>query len=167
LEFGAGGSTCVAALLVKESIISVDSSVEWLAEVRRACETGSVLTQPKLVYVDVGPVAEWGYPSDPGTRERWPNYHSDIWERWNSSDADVYMVDGRFRVACFMQVLLHCRRDALIMIHDFDFRPEYHIVREVAQEISAAESLSVFRRRDDRNETHVRKILSLHQYDPA
>ncbi len=87
--------------------------------------------------------------------------------RPESSDADVYMVDGRFRVACFMQILLHSRRDALIMIHDYDLRSEYHVVKEVAREIVAAGSLSVFQRRDDRNETHMREILAAHEYDPA
>jgi hypothetical protein len=77
------------------------------------------------------------------------------------------MIDGRFRVACFMQVLLHSRRDALIMIHDFDFRNEYHVVREVAREIAVAGSLSLFIRRGDRNETHIREILAAHEYDPA
>ena len=103
-----------------------------------------------------------------GTRKRWPDYHGSIWIRAESSDADLYMVDGRFRVACFMQVLLHSRRDALIMIYDFDFRNEYHVVREVAREIAVAGgACRCSQRRDDRNETHIREILAAYEYDPA
>ena len=38
LEFGSGGSTCLAASLVTESNISIDSSLEWLDKVRQVCE---------------------------------------------------------------------------------------------------------------------------------
>jgi hypothetical protein len=53
------------------------------------------------------------------------------------------------------------------MLHDFDFRSEYHVVKEVAREIAVAGSLSLFQRRGDRNEAHVREILAAHEYDPA
>jgi hypothetical protein len=167
LEFGSGGSTYVAASLAKESVISIDSSSNWLENVRQACEFETGFSRLTLAHVDIGPTSEWGYPSDSGTRDRWPNYHSNIWARLESSDADVYMVDGRFRVACFLQILLHSRRDALIMIHDFDSRSEYHVVREVAREIAVAGSLSVFQRYDNGNETLMREILAAHEYDPT
>jgi hypothetical protein len=167
LEFGSGGSTYLASSLVGESIISVDSSAEWLDRVRQACEAGSNLTRPTLLYVDIGPTVEWGFPSDRGTRERWRDYHGSLWARPECSDADLYMVDGRFRVACFMQILLHSRRDALIMIHDFNLRSEYHVVKEVAREIAVSGGLSIFLRRSDRNETRVSEILAAHEYDPA
>jgi hypothetical protein len=167
LEFGCGGSTCVAASVIKESIISVDTSLEWIDKVRQTCESEASPIQPALVHIDIGPTSDWGQPSDPSTRERWPDYHRAIWARSGSSDADLYMIDGRFRVACFMQILLHSRADALIMIHDFNFRSGYHVVREVAREIAIADSLSLFVRRADRNETHVREILAAYEYDPG
>jgi hypothetical protein len=37
LEFGSGGSSHAAALVVSESVISVDSSNEWLQAVEHAC----------------------------------------------------------------------------------------------------------------------------------
>ena len=128
-------------------------------------ETG--FSQPTLVHVDIGATSEWGHPLGSACRERWPDYHRKIWTRPQSSDADVYMVDGKFKVACLMQILLHCRKSALIFVHDFDFRSEYHVVTEVAQEIAVAESLSLFRGRDDRNDTHLREVLAAYEYDPA
>jgi len=167
LEFGCGGSTYVATSHVKDSVISVDSSIEWLDHVRRACESAPAFNRLALVHVDVGPTTDWGHPSDPATRKRWPDYHHSIWTRPGSSDADLYMIDGRFRVACFMQILLHCRRDALVMIHDFAARSDYHVVREVAREIATAENLSIFRSRNDKNEAHIRQILATYEYDPG
>src|SRR3954447_20656259 len=75
LEFGCGGSTHMAASLVKEWVISVDASAEWIEKVRQASvvETGGV--RPTLVHVDIGPTAEWGYPSNEDDRARWPDYH--------------------------------------------------------------------------------------------
>ncbi len=166
LEFGTGGSTVLAASIVGNAITSVDSSEEWIDKVRNACESDPEKIQPRFVYVDVGSTGEWGHPSDAASRPRWPDYHRSVWKRSESSDADVYMVDGRFRVACFMQILLHGRAGALIMFHDYNIRPEYHIVEEVAEAIAVADSLSVFRRRNDRNDTHVREILASYEYNP-
>jgi hypothetical protein len=75
------------------------------------------------------------------------------------------MVDGRFRVACFMQILLRCDPDALIMVHDFKSRQPYHVVREVAREIAAVEDMSVFLPLGGGFRRRAREILSAHQFD--
>jgi hypothetical protein len=138
VEFGSGGSTCLASEMAKGAITSVDSSKDWQNKVREICPAD-------LVYVDIGPVGEWGYPTDPTTEPSWPAYYETIWDRCPVSfDADLYLVDGRFRVACVMSILLHCRPDAVIMVHDFASRKHYHPIREVAREIAVAEDLSVF-----------------------
>ena len=77
------------------------------------------------------------------------------------------MVDGRFRVACFMQVLLNCRSDATIMMHDFASRPCYHVVRDVAEEIEAVKNLSLFRPPADGDRTRIEALLAEYAYDPA
>jgi hypothetical protein len=142
VEFGTGGSTVLASKHVKNSILSVDSSQEWLDQVNRAC-SGSQ-TKPQLRFVDVGPIGDWGFPIDGSAKSRWPEYHSAIWKVEQSSDADLYLVDGRFRVACFAQVTLHCKPNAIIGIHDFSSRPAYHCVREIAREIATAGDMSFF-----------------------
>jgi hypothetical protein len=142
VEFGTGGSTVLASKHVKNSILSIDSSQEWLDQVSRAC--GSSQTKPQLRFIDVGPTGDWGFPIDGSTKSRWPDYHSAIWEVQQRSDADLYFVDGRFRVACFAQIALHCKSDAIIGIHDFSSRPAYHCIREIAQEIATAGDMSFF-----------------------
>src|SRR5208283_3476786 len=93
------------------------------------------------------PTATWGDPKDSSARDKWPSYHNKIWTNPAASDADLYLVDGRFRVACFMQIVLNCEPDALIVFHDFAGRKNYHVVREVAREIAIGEELSVFQPR--------------------
>ncbi len=150
VEFGTGGSTVLASKHVKHSILSVDSSQTWLDKVSSACH--ACQTTPELMLVDIGPTGDWGFPTDGSTKSCWPNYHSAIWKHEQSSDADLYLVDGRFRVACFAQTVLHCKLTAIIGFHDFSSRPDYHCVREIAQEIATAGDLSFFlplpRRRD-------------------
>jgi hypothetical protein len=143
VEFGTGGSTVVASTHVKNSIISVDSSREWLDQVRAACASSQ--TKPELIFIDIGPTGDWGVPIDASTKSRWPDYHSKIWKIPDSAAADLYFVDGRFRVACFAQIVLHCNPNAVIGIHDFNSRPNYHCVREIAREIATAGDISFFR----------------------
>ncbi|MFH5926771.1 hypothetical protein [Roseomonas xinghualingensis] len=167
VEFGTGGSTCLAASLVGGSIISVDSSLEWLDQVAKACASRPGWTQPRLIHADIGPVGEWGRPADPATQDLWPRYHEAPWSIPGTETADLYMVDGRFRVACALQVLLRCRWDALLVMHDFSSRRGYHVVRELAREVAIAEDLSVFQRRPDFDLQKAHAILARHAYDPG
>ncbi|MCB4823450.1 hypothetical protein [Roseicella aerolata] len=166
VEFGAGGSTCLAARLVGEAVTSVDSSPEWLARVRAACLDLQLPISPTLVHADIGETGAWGYPADTAGRDRWPDYHARVWSDPEAAQADLYLVDGRFRVACFMQTVLRCRPEARIAIHDFGNRPAYHVVREVAQEIAATGTLSVFLRRPDFDPQRARAILEAHAFLP-
>lgn len=160
LEFGTGGSTVLAARFVESRITSVDSSVEWLDKVRAACTEAGCKAELDLVFVDIGPTRDWGYPSDSATAPRWPAYHEAVWDRPQARQADFCLVDGRFRAACFLQTLLHCRPDTLIAIHDFDSRPGYHIARQLAREVAMAEDLSVFLPRPDVDPATIRDALA-------
>lgn len=142
VEFGTGGSTYVASQYVKESIISLDSSREWLDKVQSACGNNHV--KPQMIHIDIGPVGDWGFPTDPNTKHLWPTYHEFIWNHDNSRNGDLYIIDGRFRVACFAQIVLNCNKSSLIMFHDFQSREHYHCVRSIAREIATSEDLSVF-----------------------
>ena len=160
LEFGCGGSTAAAAARVKNSIISVDSSQHWVDEVTEFCARQPAWVQPQMYYVDVGPIGNWGTPTDPATRDRWPDYHARIWEHPQAANADLYMVDGRFRVACCLQIALHARSDVLVAVHDYAARPEYHVVTEFLRPVVRAEGLWVFQRRRDHNQNRLRAMLS-------
>jgi hypothetical protein len=142
VEFGAGGSTVAASKYVKKRVISLDSSVEWLDNVRNACAGNSI--DPELYHIDLGSIGEWGYPTDHNTKHKWPEYYEFIWTVDGSCDADLYIIDGRFRVASFAQAVLHCRSDSIICFHDFASRPQYRCVYDLAREILAVEDISFF-----------------------
>jgi predicted RNA methylase len=143
VEFGCGYSTLMAALYVKNKIISVDSSKEWINLTRKQCEGN--LIKPEFCFVDIGEVGDWGTPSNENEKEKWPNYHSNIWGFHGSWGADLYFIDGRFRVACFAQIYRRCDIQSIIGIHDFKSREKhYGVIRELGREIASAYDISFF-----------------------
>jgi hypothetical protein len=166
LEFGTGGSTHAAALCVSQSVISVDSSKEWLQTVEDACDVSCVKTKPRLVHVDIGELKEWGYPKDEFRRPDWPNYHSLVWDLEESTEAEFYLVDGRFRVACFLQIIARVQRRVPIAIHDFADRPQYHGILAFADEIARAERMSIFMRKQPVDLEKLQQVLNEHRYNP-
>jgi hypothetical protein len=167
LEFGAGGSTCVAASLVGAAVTAIDSSQLWLDRVAQHCSATGARITPSLVHVDVGPTGDLGVPTDPGTRDMWPAYHGAIWTNAAAADADLFLIDGRFRVACFMQTVLHCKAGALILFHDFASRRQYHAVLEVAREVARTEDLSVFQSGNGGIRKRAQELLDRHRFDFA
>lgn len=165
VEFGCGGSTVLSADIVAESITSVDSSREWLTSTAAACRDKRI--KPRFLFVDIGPIGEWGYPIDASTRDRWGHYHSRLWvDVPEARDADTFLIDGRFRVACFLQSLLHSKHGSVFIIHDFTSRAHYHSVLEFAREIAREGDLSGFVRRDNFDSIACQTKLTRFAYCP-
>ena len=143
-EFGAGGSTVLASRLVKGSVTAIDSAQVWLDSVLAACASDPTSLSPRLEHVDIGETAEWGYPANCDAQGRWPDYYQKFRASEFFTKADLYLVDGRFRVASFATVVLYGNPDAVILIHDYSSRPEYHVVETIAQKVATAEDLSAF-----------------------
>jgi hypothetical protein len=163
LEFGAGGSTWLAARREKEWLVSVDSSQDWLDKV--ADETRNCLTRPLLEFVDIGPIKEWGFPV--GERKsHWSNYHELVWRRDGLERADLFFIDGRFRVACALQCLLRATDGALLGIHDFE-RPYYHVILDFARSVASSGRLSFFQRLKNFDPSQALALLEKFRFDPA
>ena len=165
LEFGSGGSTCLAASVVRTSVTAVDSSSFWLQDVEKHCMDSKVRTLPSLFHVDIGPTGDWGYPTDPSTRAMWPTYHNYIWSHPAASNVDLCLIDGRFRVACFMQTILHANDDTVLIFHDYRSREHYHIVQEVAREVATSEDLSVFLPLKGPSKARAKDILCAYEFN--
>jgi hypothetical protein len=165
VEFGAGGSTCRAASTDKEWIIAVDSSTEWLSKVALHCNGKKKI---KLLHADIGEVGEWGAPRDVARRNDWPRYHELPWLDREAEQGDFYFIDGRFRVACFVQALLRgACPDAVFAMHDFSCRPHYHVILRFVRQIASADELSVFIRRPDFDRASALAVLEENRYQIA
>jgi hypothetical protein len=165
-EFGSGGSTYLASALVDGPVVTLDSSRDWLDQVAAACAKDPDRRQPRLVFVDIGPTGAWGAPADASCKSRWERYSLDLWEIEGTEDSDVVLVDGRFRVACFVESLLRCRPDTVVLFHDFGNRPHYHVAHEAGREIARAENLVAFVRRRDFTYGKARRMLAEYRNNP-
>lgn len=105
---------------------AVDTSREWVESV-----VEQVGHDPRLdaVHVDVGETGDWGTPLTYDHRDNFPVYAQSIWER--DVDPDLVLVDGRFRVLCFLHSLLRARPGTHILFDDYVDRPHYHVVEEI------------------------------------
>lgn len=164
LEFGSGGSTVTASLHVKNSVISVDSYSKWQEMVIDECLFINSPILPKMKLIDLGPVGDWGYPLNKDKKLNWTDYHSKVWEERLAKSADLVFIDGRFRVACFIEALLHCGPNTVFIIHDFD-RRNYQIIKELAIDIDNTEKLYVFRRCENFNVVRALELLEKYKYE--
>jgi len=166
VEFGSGASTVLAAELVKDWVIAFDSSQGWLDRVGDVCRERKTRLSPLLHYVDIGELCEWGFPKDEALRDRWPLYHSSMWSDPRLAEADLYLIDGRFRLACFAQTLLHCGDRAFVVFHDYASRPHYHAAATIGQEVARVDDLSIFMRPVGFDRQLARRLIDDHAHDP-
>lgn len=128
LEYGAGGSTALAARLGVATIVSVESSPEWVEKVRAAVLAPGA--QLHLLHADIGRTGDWGRPVDRKAIERWHLYPEAGWRRLHELglSPDLVLIDGRFRVACFCVSLLSARPGTVLLFDDYAGRAQYHVV---------------------------------------
>lgn len=121
-EYGCGDSTIWVANNTRCKIFSVDSSDVWLDKVKRSCINCESVT---LHFADVGKVGEWGRPLNYDKHENFDDYTDWFWKQGISPD--IVLIDGRFRVCCFLTSLLFAKEGTLIFFDDYD-REQYHFV---------------------------------------
>jgi hypothetical protein len=164
LEYGCGGSTIFAASLGHCHIFGVESDPAWLHKVQAnpVFRDATAAGRAVLKHVNIGPTGKWGVPSDETYRHLWPRYSEFPWA--NQSDYDLIFVDGRFRVACVLNAVLRASSDALIVVHDFWNRPEYHVVLPFLEWKETSQTLGVFQRRREIDRASVQALIDEYQY---
>lgn len=123
-EYGCGKSTIWVAENTNAEIHSVDTSKDWI----NFCKDKLHGKKANFTWVDCGPLKSWGRPKNYSMRHNFYNYAESIW----SSNAlpDTVLIDGRFRVLCFLVSLKHASEGTKIIFDDYLNRPHYHIVEE-------------------------------------
>jgi hypothetical protein len=131
LEFGCGGSTVyIAKNTTVQNILSVDSDEKWVSDI-----TKEIITSDKKIYLEycnIGDVGNWGVPRNMSHINNYWSYMTIPWEiaKINKLNPDLILVDGRFRVACFLYSLLCAEPNSIILFDDYKERPEYFIVEK-------------------------------------
>lgn len=133
LEFGAGGSTIAALDAKVPRICTVDTSREWLAKVIEQAQDYPD-TELQQIFIDIGPVKAWGFPTGKQHGNKWADYSSTPWSYLHEQEwsPNLVLIDGRFRCACFLTSWIFSREGTVILFDDYAGRDKYHIIETVA-----------------------------------
>ena len=134
LEYGSGGSTVYACKFSNlNKIKTIESDRKWALEMKEVCPKADIN------YINIGRTGKCGTPVDKLSIDSWKNYSMNY-----SSEFDLVLIDGRFRVACLLNIILK-KGNPIILFHDFNNRPEYHIVKQFCTILESIDTLVVLK----------------------
>lgn len=139
-EYGCGASTIWVFNATKANILSVDSSDIWIHKVNTACGASERI---KLHHSNIGKIKEWGAPVNYDNFYNFSDYTDWIWEQ--NVVPDIILIDGRFRVCCFLTSLLRANEGAYIFFDDYTNREEYHIIERFIKPVKTCGRQALFR----------------------
>ena len=126
VEYGCGGSTVLAFNESEAKIVCVESDASWLKYIKNFMP--GELSRLEARRINLGRVGEWGCPISKEVSGE--DYASWPWTRTNS--ADLILVDGRYRIACFIKSVLNCAPGAVMIFDDYaDITRGYKAVEKV------------------------------------
>ena len=122
-EYGCGKSTNWVLKNTSAKVFSVDTSLEWVKEVKKNNSENL-----NIHYSDCGEIGEWGMPLGYSKRSNFADYTDYIWKQ--ADKPNVVLIDGRFRVCCFLTSLKFADEGTQIIFDDYTKRPHYHFVEK-------------------------------------
>ncbi|WP_395341561.1 hypothetical protein PN836_019545 [Ningiella sp. W23] len=135
VEYGSGGSTFLAAALSGKKVLSVESDIKWLMELMSAYKEQDLKGDIVPLWADIGETKEFGYPADESKYKDWPNYAKlpFLFCREHKLSPDLALIDGRFRVACFLACCAYTKTNMKILFDDYAVRKRYHVVERICK----------------------------------
>lgn len=130
-EYGCGKSTLWVLNNTTAQVFSVDTSTYWVNEVTK----DNVKNNARLIIrqIDLGDVGDYGYPIDYNKGDFFNLYTDFLWNQ--DEKPSVVLIDGRFRVCCFLTSLKFADAGTHIIFDDYMNRPEYHIVEKYVERV--------------------------------
>lgn len=144
LEYGSGGSTFLALDLGARTVFSVESDAAWARDIAAALADRHPGRDARIHHVDIGETKAWGAPIDDRHWRRFHRYPLEVWDRKDFVHPDVILIDGRFRVACFLTAMLRVRRKTTVLFDDYIGRQGYHYVETFARPVAVAGRMARF-----------------------
>ena len=125
-EYGCGSSTEWVLKNTNADIVSVDTSKVWINKISSG--NAAYKKRLKLKYIDLGEVENWGRPVGYEKSYNFINYFNWIWNQ--DILPDTVLIDGRFRVCCFLTSIKYGKENTKIIFDDYNNRPYYHVVEK-------------------------------------
>tara|TARA_B100000131_G_scaffold226192_1_gene217800 strand:- start:178 stop:852 length:675 start_codon:yes stop_codon:yes gene_type:complete len=154
-EYGCGESTIYAANNTDKEIISIDNSIEWINKVKGRISQERIID---LHHSDMGDLLPWGFPRTYDYKENFKDYFEYMWMK--DKTPDFVLIDGRFRVACFLTTLLYAEKDTLVLFDDYVDRGIYKIVEKFIKPIQINGRQAVFRIQKSFQEDELKDYIS-------
>ena len=167
LEFGSGGSTVYIAKNTNvKNILSVDSDEKWVRDINEAIQTST--KEIMLQYCNIGEVGNWGVPKNRNRVENYWQYMSMPWEYaiQKSLKPDLILIDGRFRVACFLFSLLCAEINTTILFDDYVDRSEYFIVEKFCKLVETQGRMAIFKATKDFQVPEISLAIAKYSLNP-
>ena len=115
----------MAAAGVGKLIFSIESGRDWALRLQCVMDQRKLPSSAIICYVDIGPTGDWGRPLNSEAWSRFYRYPLLIWDEIYFRQPDVVLIDGRFRVACLMAILLYMQKPVTVLFDDYTERPAY------------------------------------------
>lgn len=128
LEYGSGGSTIFAGELPDKVVYSVENAEPWFKMMSSYLEQNPPISPINLHHVDIGEVKAWGRPRNENGWRGYSRYPLSVWDIPDFQQPDVVLIDGRFRVGCFLAAMYRCEKPMTILFDDYTNREKYHVV---------------------------------------
>lgn len=133
LEYGSGGSTLIAGENPAATVFSVESDAAWVEMMRAWFAANPAKARVHLHHADIGPTKEWGMPANGRKARQWPGYPNSVWDRADFLQPDTVLIDGRFRLACFLTVLFRTAAPVRVLWDDYADRSGYHLAERLCR----------------------------------
>ena len=118
-ETGSGCSSIIAKYYAKKTY-AVEGSIKYY---KIGIKNG---LRNNIIFKDLKPdILDWSFPGKKSNMNDWKNYFQSYKKEYN---ADVILIDGRFKVATAMDIFDKIRDDTIVLLHEYFERPSYFIL---------------------------------------
>ena len=139
-ETGSGCSSLIAKYYAKKSY-AVEGCKEFY---QQGIKNG---LKENLIFHDLKPDNPlWSYPGKNSNINDWKKYFTAYDKSYN---ADVILLDGRFKIATAMDIFDKIKDDTIVFIHEYQERPSYFILENYYDYVYHWETLVAFVKKKD------------------
>jgi len=160
-EYGVGKTTNWVLRNTNCKIVCVDSSSHWINLVKgKICD--SDIKRVKFKWYDLGEIGEWGNPLSYHKHQNITKYIDSIWTE--NIKPDLVLIDGRFRIACFLKCLLGSEKNTKIIFDDYINRKIYHVVEQIIKPSEIYKRQALFVKTENLDIKLIKNLYSKFEY---
>lgn len=145
LEYGSGSSTRYFSSYNNLKIVSVESDSFYAKAVK---ELVSYNSETIIIDSEIGITGYWGYPVFFANNKKkgWKYINSPWLKLGEDYCPDIVLIDGRYRVACAMNILLRAANkfNVTILIDDYFGRQEYFYFEKYCKLLRMIDRMAIF-----------------------